>query len=76
MPWRASASKSLAEKRILVEVDEGNLTSWWSGATSSRDPAAIKDAVEGLISDVVLELETERFARQPRKCVTGRRRDA
>ena len=44
---------------------------------ASQDPAAIKAAVEGLMSDVVFELETERSNRnQLGKRVTTRKRDA
>ena len=44
---------------------------------ASRDPAAIKAAVEGLVADVVFELEAERSARSLRgKRVTTRHRDA
>ena len=44
---------------------------------ASRDPAAIKAAVECLMADVVFELEAERSARkQLRKRVTAQRRDA
>jgi hypothetical protein len=42
-----------------------------------RDPAAIKAAIEGLLADLVLDLETERSTRnQLGKRVTTRRRDA
>jgi hypothetical protein len=42
-----------------------------------RDPAAIKAAIEGLLSDFVFDLETERSARsQVGKRVTTRQRDA
>ena len=44
---------------------------------ASRDPAAIKAAIEGLMSDVVFDLEAERFTRNhPGKRVTARQRDA
>lgn len=44
---------------------------------ASRDPAAIKAAIEGLMSDVAFELETERSARNKvEKRVTARQRDA
>jgi hypothetical protein len=43
---------------------------------ASRDPAAIMAAVECLMSDVVFELETERFTRNHGKRVTARHRDA
>ena len=45
----------------------------------SRDPAAIKAAIETLetlMSDVVFELETERSTRNHGKRVTTRHRDA
>ena len=44
---------------------------------ASRDPAAIKAAVEGLMADAVFELEAERSTRGLRmKTRTTRHRDA
>jgi hypothetical protein len=44
---------------------------------ASRDPAAIKTAIEGLMADLVFELEAERSTRnQVGKRVTARDRNA
>ena len=66
---------------ILVDVSEGDLAALvargYLSEEASRDSTAIKAAIEGLMSDVAFELESERFARnRARKRVTGRHRDA
>ena len=44
---------------------------------ASQDPAAIKAAIEGVIADMIFEMEAERSARnQLGKRVTTRHRDA
>ena len=66
---------------ILVDVSEDDVAALVARSylpkEASRDPAAIKAAVEGLVADVVFELEAERSARSLRgKRVTTRHRDA
>ena len=64
-----------------VDVSEGDVAAFVARSylpeEASRDPAAIKAAIEGVIADMVFELEAERSARSLRgKRVTTRHRDA
>ena len=66
---------------ILVDVSEADVAALVARSylpeEASHDPAAIKAAIETLMSDVVFELETERSARSKvEKRVTARQRDA
>ena len=66
---------------ILVDVSETDVaalvTRCYLPEEASRDPAAIKAAVEGLMADAVFELEAERSTRNRLgKRVTTRDRDA
>jgi hypothetical protein len=55
---------------ILVDVSEGDVaalvTMGYLAEEASQDPAAIKGAIEGVIADLVFELESERSARSTR----------
>jgi hypothetical protein len=65
---------------ILIDVSEGDVAALVARSylpeEASRDPAAIKAAIEGLMSDVVFEVETERSTRNHRKRVTAPHGDA
>lgn len=78
---RYRARRRQGTRCILVNVSEDDVTApvarSYLPEEASRDPAAIKAAVEGLVADVVFELETERSIRSQRgKRVTARHRDA
>jgi len=78
---RYRARRRQGSRCILVDVSEDDVAALVARSylpkEASRDPAAIKAAVEGLVADVVFELEAERSARSLRgKRVTTRHRDA
>jgi hypothetical protein len=66
---------------ITVEVSETDVAAlvarYFLSEEERHDPAAIKGAIEGLVSDMVFEFETERSNhKQFMKRVTARQRDA
>jgi hypothetical protein len=64
---RYRARRRQGTRCILVDVSEGDVAALVARGhlpeEASRDPAAIKAAVEGLMADVVFELEAERADR-------------
>jgi hypothetical protein len=78
---RHRARRRQGTRSILVDVNETDVAALVARSylleEASQDPAAIKAAIEGLIADMVFELEAERFtSNQLRKRVTTRHRDA
>jgi hypothetical protein len=78
---RYRARRGQGARCVLVDVSETEVAALVARSylpeEASRDPAAIKAAVEGLMADVVFELEAERADRNKRgKRVTTRDRDA
>jgi len=78
---RHRARRRQGTRCILVDVSESDVAAFVARSylpeEASRDPAAIKAAIEGVIADVVFELEAERSTRkQLGKPVTTRHRDA
>ena len=78
---RYRARRRQGTRCILVDVSETDVAALVARSylpeEASQDPAAIKAAIEGVIADMVFELEAERCARnQLRKRVTAQRRDA
>ncbi len=78
---RHRARRRQGMRCILVDVSETDVAALVARSylpeEASRDPAAIKAAIEGLVADLVFDLETERSTRnQLGKRVTTRRRDA
>jgi len=78
---RHRARRRQGTRCILVDVSESDVAALVARSylpeESSRDPAAIKAAIEGVIADVVFDLEAERSARtQLGKRVTTREGDA
>ena len=78
---RYRARRRQGTRCILVDVSKTEVAALVARSylpeEASQDPAAIKAAIEGLMSDMVFELEAERSIRnQLRKRVTDRRRDA
>ena len=78
---RYRARRRQGTRCILVDVNETDVAALVSRSylpeEASRDPSAIKAAIEGLMADVGFELETERFIRNElKKRVTVRHRDA
>jgi hypothetical protein len=72
---RYRARRRRGTRCIRLDVSEGNVAALVARSylpeEASRDPAAIKDAIEGVIADMVFELEAERSTRnQLRKRVT------
>jgi hypothetical protein len=64
---RYRARQRQGTRCILVDVNEGDVAALvarsYLSEEASRNPTAIKAAIEGLMSDVVFELETERSTR-------------
>ena len=78
---RYRARQRQGARCIRVEVSDGDVAALvdrgYLAEDASRDSAAIKAAIEGLIADVAFELETERSTRNElRKRVTARHDDA
>jgi len=78
---RHRARQRQGTRCILVDVSQGDVAALVARSylpeEASRDPAAIKAAIEGIIADMVFELEAERSTRnQLGKRVTTRHRDA
>ena len=78
---RYRASRRQGTRCITVDSNESDFVApvarSYVPEEASRDPAAIKTAIEGLMADLVFELEAERATRsQLGKRVTTRRRDA
>jgi hypothetical protein len=78
---RYRARRQQGTRCITVHVNKSNLEALIArghlSEGASQDPAAIKAAIEGVISDVVFEVEAERSTRNQRgKRVTTRHRDA
>jgi hypothetical protein len=74
---RHRARRRRGTRCIMVDVNESDLEAFvarnYLSEETSHDPGAIKVAIEGVISDLVFELETERFSRsRPAKRVTAR----
>ena len=63
---RHRATRRHGPRCIIVDVNEGDVAALLARSylleEASRDSAAIKAAIEGLLSDVVFELGTERSA--------------
>ena len=78
---RYRARRRQGTRCIYVDVSEDDVAALVARSylpeEASRDPAAIRAAIECLMSDVVFELETQRSTRnQLGKRVTTRHRDA
>jgi hypothetical protein len=67
---RYRARRRQGTRCIIIDVSEGDVAALvarsYLSEEASRNPSAIKAAIEGLMSDVVFELETERSTRSTR----------
>ena len=75
--WRTERHRTRRRQATRAISSSAMMTWRHLPEEASRDPTAIKAAVEGVVADLVFELEAERSIRnQLRKRVTDRRRDA